>query len=59
MKFETVRSHNIKYEEHCYFKNRNRFDKYKLIIDEFEKRECHEAQIFKKENGTKLVKWYD
>ena len=59
MSFEVNRDHSMKYEDHCYIKNRNRFDKYKQIIDEFKQRSCHEAQVFKKENGTRLVKWYD
>lgn len=59
MAFEIVKDHTIKYEEHNYIQNKKRFDKYKQIIEEFEQRDCHQAQVFKKENGTRLVKWYD
>lgn len=59
MKFECIKKHELPYHDHCYVKNKDRFDKYRPIIDEFEKRECHEAQIFKKSNGSQLVKWYD
>ena len=33
-------------------------DPYK-IFDDFMKRNCHEAQVFKNDMGDKLVKWYD
>ena len=59
MKFELIKEHQLNYEEHSYIKNRDRFEKYKNIIEEFERRECHEAQIFKKDNYSHLVKWYD
>ena len=59
MKFELIRSHRLKYEEHCYIQNKDRLDKYKHIIEDFEKRECHESQIFKNKNGAQIVKWYD
>ena len=59
MKFECIKKHELEYDEHCYIKNKDRFDKYRPIIEEFEKRDCHEAQIFKKDNGSQLVKWYD
>ena len=63
MVFETIKGHKIKYSEHCYVKNKDKDkdkpDKYAPIIEEFEQRDCHEAQIFKKQNGKKIVKWYD
>ena len=59
MKFECNKKHQLEHDEHCYIKNKDRFDKYRPIIDEFEKRDCHEAQIFKKDNGSQLVKWYN
>ena len=59
MDFVTFREHDIPYNEHCYIKNKNRFDKFTPIIEEFEKRDCREAQVFKKDNGSQLVKWYD
>ena len=59
MKFECIKKHELEHDEHCYIKNKDRFDKYRPIIEEFEKRDCHEAQIFKKDNGSQLVKWYD
>ena len=57
MKFETTKNHKLKYEEHNYIKNKKN-DKFRQIIEEFEKRNCNEAQIFIKENDQ-LVKWYD
>ena len=59
MMFENIRGHGLKYNEHCYIKNKDRSDKYRPIIEEFEQRDCHEAQIFKKKNGNQIVKWYD
>ena len=59
MKFENIRNHEIEHGEHCYIKNKDRLDKFTPIIEEFKKRQCHEAQIFKRDDGSQLVKWYD
>ena len=39
--------------------NKNKFEQYKTVFNDFEKRNCSEAQIFKNESGDKLVKWYN
>ena len=54
LEFEITIKHNLKYEEHTYSKS----EKYKQILEEFEKRDCNGAQIFNKDN-EQLVKWYD
>ena len=59
MKFELFKEHELIYDDHCYIKNKDRLDKFSPIIEEFKKRNCREAQIFKRENGSQLVKWYD
>ena len=59
MKFRIVISHSIPYEEHCYIKNKEKFNRHKAIFDDFKKKNCHEAQVFKNDIGDKLVKWYD
>jgi len=59
MKFEIFKDHDITHEEHNYIRNKDRADKYKEIIKEFEQRDCHEAQVFKTENGSHVAKWYD
>ena len=59
MRFEVNRGHNIEYEEHCYIKNKYRADKYRPIMKEFAKRDCHEAQVFNKGEEYQEVKWYD
>ena len=59
LKFECLKSHDLSYEDHCYIKNKDRYDKFRPIIEEFERRDYHEAQIFNKNDGSQLVKWYD
>ena len=63
MKFENMTNHKFPHSEHCYIRNMNRNmnseGKYNPIIKEFIKRSYHEAQIFLKNDGTQLVKWYD
>ena len=59
MKFRVVICHSIPHEEHCYIKNKEKFNRHKAIFDDFKKRNCHEAQVFKNDIGDKLVKWYD
>lgn len=59
LKFECLSSHGLKYEDHCYVKNTYRLDRFRFIIEEFEKKKCKEAQVFNKENGSHLVKWYN
>ena len=63
MKFENITNHKLPHSEHCYIRNMNRNmnieGKYNPIIEEFIKRNYHEAQVFLKNNGAQLVKWYD
>ena len=59
MKFRVMTSHSLPYEEHNYIKNKEKFNRHKEIFDDFKKRNCHEAQVFKNDIGDKLVKWYD
>ena len=59
MKFRVMTNHSIPYEEHCYVKNKEKYARHKAIFDDFMKRNCHEAQVFKNDMGDKLVKWYD
>ena len=59
MKFEINKDHDMLHEEHNYVKNKERADKFRQIIKEFQKRNCHEAQVFKRENGSQIAKWYD
>jgi len=59
MKFRVMTSHSMPYEEHNYIKNKEKFNRHKEIFDDFKKRNCHEAQVFKNDIGDKLVKWYD
>ena len=59
LRFEGLKSHDLSHDEHCYIKNKDRYDKFRPIIEEFERREYHEAQIFNKSDGSQLVKWYD
>ena len=59
MKFEILKEHDLTFEEHNYVKNKERGERFKLIISEFQKRNCHEAQLFKGENGSQVAKWYD
>ena len=59
MKFVLIKEHGLKHEEHCYMQKRDRTDKYRVIIDEFKARNCTEAQVFKRSDGTTIVKWYN
>ena len=59
MKFVLIKEHGLKHEDHCYMQKRDRTDKYRVIIDEFKARNCTEAQVFKRSDGTTIVKWYD
>ena len=59
MKFRVMTSHSMPYDEHNYIKNKEKFNRHKAIFDDFKKRNCHEAQVFKNDIGDKLVKWYD
>ena len=59
MKFRVMTCHSISYEEHCYIKNKEKFNRHKAIFDDFKKKNCHEGQVFKNDIGDKLVKWYD
>ena len=63
MKFENITNHKLPHSEHCYIRNMNRNmnneGKYNPIVEEFTKRNYHEAQIFLKSDGAQLVKWYD
>ena len=59
MKFRVMTCHSIPYKEHCYIKNKEKFNRHKAIFDDFKKKNCHEGQVFKNDLGDKLVKWYD
>ena len=59
MNFKIIYEHTISYEEHNYISNKNKFDFLKGIFDDFSKRNCNEAQVFKNEEGDNLVKWYN
>ena len=59
MKFQVLNEHGLKHEDHCYMQKKDRTDKYRFIIEEFKARNCNDAQVFKKSDGTALVKWYD
>ena len=59
MNFKIIHKHTLSYEQHNYIMNKDKFNQYKTIFDDFIKRECNEAQVFKNEAGNKLVKWYN
>ena len=59
MNFKIINRHSIPYEEHNYIKNKDIYDNYQTIFDDFKKKNCQEAQVFKNEEGDKLVKWYN
>ena len=58
MNFKIILKHTIPYEQHNYIMNKSKFNQYKTIFEDFNKRNCTEAQVFKNEAGNKLVKWY-
>jgi hypothetical protein len=47
--------HNLKYEEHLYAQKVER----STIVEEMRKKKVHEAQVFKKIKGPKIIQWYD
>ena len=59
MEFRVVYQHTIPHEEHNYIKNPYLVEQHKEIFDDFSKRSCKEAHIFKNKGGDKLVKWYN
>lgn len=59
MNFKIIHKHTIPYEQHNYILNKDKFNQYKTIFDDFIKRDCNEAQVFKNDVGNKLVKWYN
>ena len=59
MNFKIIIKHTIPHDEHNYIVNKDKFNQYKTIFDDFIKRECNEAQVFKNDVGNKLVKWYN
>ena len=48
--------HNKKHEEHSYIKKPDKDNK---IIEEFKNKNFNEAQVFRKDNGPKIIQWYD
>ena len=56
LRFVLVNKHNKEYSEHIYVKKPNRDRK---VMDDLLKRPEHEGQMFKRADGSKLVKWYD
>ena len=59
MNFKMINKHSIPHEEHNYIKNKDIYENYQTIFDDFMKKDCQEAQVFKNEAGDKLVKWYN
>ena len=59
MKFKIMAEHSITYEKHSYISNKDKYEQDKNIFDDFNKKNCTEAQVFKNEDGDKLVKWYN
>ena len=59
MNFKILTPHTIPYDQHIYISNKEKYEQYKDILEDFKKRDCTEAQVFKNTNGDKLVKWYN
>ena len=59
MNFKIIYEHTIPHEKHNYIYNKNKYEQLKGIFEDFNKKNCLEAQIFKNEDGDKLVKWYN
>ena len=59
MNFKIIVAHSFPHEKHNYIMNKNKFEQYKTVFNDFKQRNCSEAQIFKNESGDKLVKWYN
>ena len=59
MNFKILTPHTIPYDQHIYISNKEKYEQYKDILEDFKKRDCTEAQVFKNANGDKLVKWYN
>ena len=55
-KFIINSEHNKKQEEHSYIQKP---DKDTKIIEEFKNKNFGEAQVFRKDNGPKIIQWYD
>ena len=55
-KFVIVNDHDRAHEDHIYIK---KIDKDRKFMEEFKLKNCHEAQMFKKEDGTRTVLYYD
>ena len=56
LRFVLVNKHNKEYNDHIYVKKPDRDRK---VMDDLKKRPEHEGQMFKRSDGSKLVKWYD
>ena len=56
LRFVLVNKHNKDYNDHIYVKKPDRDRK---VMDDLKKRPEHEGQMFKRSDGSKLVKWYD
>jgi hypothetical protein len=55
-KFQPITEHDKRYEDHLYIRRVERDQK---IMEEFKKKTYHEAQVFKKQDGPKVIQWYD
>jgi len=56
LRFVLVNKHNKEYNDHIYIQKPDRDRK---VMDDLKKRPEHEGQMFKRPDGSKLVKWYD
>ena len=56
LRFVLVNKHNKEYNDHIYVKKPDRDRK---VMDDMKKRPEHEGQMFKRGDGSKLVKWYN
>ena len=59
MKFRILEKHTIPHEKHNYIVSKNIYNQYQSIFEDFNSRNCHEAQVFKNNMGDKLIQWYD
>jgi len=55
-KFQINNEHDRRYEDHLYIRKVDRDYK---IMEEFKKKAYNEAQVFKKQDGPKVIQWYD
>ena len=59
MNFKVVIAHSFPHEKHNYIMIKYKYEQYQTVFNDFKQRNCSEAQIFKNEQGDKLVKWYN